>query len=570
MLHSFSDFLRNGGDGQYGLAQRDGHFVGRRVGLSLKSTFPNYSALRSDFGDRLDQVISENTRMLLNALTPPDTVPTITEADLRDVSDAKAEALDTWDARLVSIFCQYQNHQQRLRPLRTAMEERLLRAFAGLVNQLRQEDLGIERYTWRSQDDAKVRDSHAAYSDRVFRWDDPPEGGHPGEAHNCRCHAEPFAHGGQRNVLLAEFAPTAGGIPAVDPTDAIRGLRALTGVGAALLASDLLQDWTEAMRDRRVDDAGARLGVDATTVEGRLAATAYALVQEGISSGLYPVLPKNPEFVRIGAEAAALYELLNPGTILEAGAGGDPAKQRALQDFIEAAGEAFKRGDLRLQEGELAQGWVEAFPELTEDERRLGELPGFTPERIEQWLETYPIEELGLPHDTGSPIPADPTDNVISTPIPEETGPTILAREIGSLSVPDERDLPIDYGSRAIELANENGVQRPREGRAGARYEAATGTTLARPNPADPAYDFIDTTNGERIEVKGPIPAVDGAVPEERLDGLIEATVDEANLQTGADRIVVDAEGLSPAQVERLRQELENRISSDIPVDIMR
>jgi hypothetical protein len=29
------------------------------------------------------------------------------------------------------------------------MEERLLRAFAGLINQLRQEDLGIEQYVWR-------------------------------------------------------------------------------------------------------------------------------------------------------------------------------------------------------------------------------------------------------------------------------------------------------------------------------------------------------------------------------------------------------------------------------------
>jgi len=99
-------------------------------------------------------------------------------------------------------------------------------------------------------------------------------------------------------VVLADFAPTAGGVPALDPTDAIRGLRALTGVGAALLASDALQDWTEAMRDRRVDEAGARLGVDIATVEGRLAATAYALVQEGISSWGYPVLPKNSEFAR--------------------------------------------------------------------------------------------------------------------------------------------------------------------------------------------------------------------------------------------------------------------------------
>jgi hypothetical protein len=66
---------------------------------------------------------------------------------------------------------------------------------------------------------------------------------------------------------------------------------------------------------------------------------------------------------------------------------------------------------------------------LTEGERRLGELPGFTPERIEQWLETYPIDELGLPNNTGSPIPGDPTDTIISTPIPEETGPNIVAIE---------------------------------------------------------------------------------------------------------------------------------------------
>jgi len=203
--HSFSDFLRHGGNGNYVLARHDGRIVGRRAGLSLKSTFPNYSALRADFSERFDPVISENTRMLLNALTPPDTVPTVTEADLRDVSDAKAEALEEWDARLETIFKQYQNHQQRLRPLRTAMEERLLRAFAGLINQLRQEDLGIEQYIWRSQDDAKVRDSHAAYDDRVFRWDNPPEGGHPGEAHNCRCYAEPVAPALQDNVILADF-----------------------------------------------------------------------------------------------------------------------------------------------------------------------------------------------------------------------------------------------------------------------------------------------------------------------------------------------------------------------------
>lgn len=38
--------------------------------------------------------------------------------------------------------------------------------------------------------DGKVRSSHADRDGKTFSWDDPPEGGHPGEALNCRCTAE--------------------------------------------------------------------------------------------------------------------------------------------------------------------------------------------------------------------------------------------------------------------------------------------------------------------------------------------------------------------------------------------
>jgi len=33
---------------------------------------------------------------------------------------------------------------------------------------------------------------HSRYDDKVFDWDEPPEGGHPGQAWNCRCYAEPY------------------------------------------------------------------------------------------------------------------------------------------------------------------------------------------------------------------------------------------------------------------------------------------------------------------------------------------------------------------------------------------
>jgi hypothetical protein len=58
-------------------------------------------------------------------------------------------------------------------------------------------------------------------------------------------------------------------------------------------------------------------------------------------------------------------------------------------------------------------------------------LPGFTPERLDQWLEEYPAEELGLPVDTGSPVQGDPTGNVISTPILDEAGPNIVEARPG-------------------------------------------------------------------------------------------------------------------------------------------
>lgn len=216
MSHGLGNFIRHGGSGQYIIARRNAGIYGYNTGISIKSTFPGYAALRADFEDHLDQAIAENTRMLLSALTPPDTVPIVTAGALRDVADAREEALRQWDARLAAIHDEYSTHPQRLRPLRTGMEERLLRAFAGLINQLRQEDLGIEEYIWRSRDDDKVRDSHAAYDDRVFRWDDPPEGGHPGQAHNCRCVAEPIGFEADSNVTFIDYVPTEDGFPLQD------------------------------------------------------------------------------------------------------------------------------------------------------------------------------------------------------------------------------------------------------------------------------------------------------------------------------------------------------------------
>ena len=47
-------------------------------------------------------------------------------------------------------------------------------------------------YTWRTAGDERVRAGYAAHAGQVFAWANPPDGGHPGTAPNCRCWAEPY------------------------------------------------------------------------------------------------------------------------------------------------------------------------------------------------------------------------------------------------------------------------------------------------------------------------------------------------------------------------------------------
>lgn len=74
-------------------------------------------------------------------------------------------------------------------------------SFQADLNKTRQQAAGIDGYTWRSSGDDRVRDEHFDLNGRKFKWDDPPpsvrtkggglEPGHPGDAVNCRCTAEP-------------------------------------------------------------------------------------------------------------------------------------------------------------------------------------------------------------------------------------------------------------------------------------------------------------------------------------------------------------------------------------------
>lgn len=69
--------------------------------------------------------------------------------------------------------------------------------FNGDLNHMRQTELGIEKYIWRTVKDERVRPYHADLEGTIQRWDDPPvvskdgRRAHPGEDFQCRCQAEP-------------------------------------------------------------------------------------------------------------------------------------------------------------------------------------------------------------------------------------------------------------------------------------------------------------------------------------------------------------------------------------------
>lgn len=74
--------------------------------------------------------------------------------------------------------------------------------FNGELNRIRQTAAGITEYEWSTSKDERVRGnpdgkypgskpSHWHREGKRFRWDKPPEGGHPGIPINCRCVGRP-------------------------------------------------------------------------------------------------------------------------------------------------------------------------------------------------------------------------------------------------------------------------------------------------------------------------------------------------------------------------------------------
>ena len=62
----------------------------------------------------------------------------------------------------------------------------------GKLTELRQLQVGIHKYFWQSSGDVAVRETHQENHGQEFDWaNPPPQTGHPGWDHQCRCAALP-------------------------------------------------------------------------------------------------------------------------------------------------------------------------------------------------------------------------------------------------------------------------------------------------------------------------------------------------------------------------------------------
>lgn len=145
------------------------------------------AARRGRFAARLAEAALANEAMLLDRLG----ALRLSRRDIPKVTAARRDALAAWD-RADALARPASPADPDRAAARRLFEDALVHRFVGRINAERQQPLGIGQHIWRSRDDRRVRPPHARHDDQVFDWDEPPEDGHPGEAFNCRCIAEPF------------------------------------------------------------------------------------------------------------------------------------------------------------------------------------------------------------------------------------------------------------------------------------------------------------------------------------------------------------------------------------------
>jgi SPP1 gp7 family putative phage head morphogenesis protein len=135
---------------------------------------------------------SPSTRYMVESFVKENVplIHSVAEDLLTDVADEINEVFNTgsrWED--LSIALQERFNVTETRANLIARTE--IAKLNGQFNQVRQENLGVEEYIWRTVGDERVRESHRILDGTRHRWDKPPAVGHPGADFQCRCMADP-------------------------------------------------------------------------------------------------------------------------------------------------------------------------------------------------------------------------------------------------------------------------------------------------------------------------------------------------------------------------------------------
>ncbi len=155
-------------------------WLGPVIDQFAKSNAKLVGSVTEDFIDRLDRRISDRMREGLR----PEEIAKEIERDF-----VSSQGIEAKRAR---------NRAKLIARDQTA-------TLQGDVTRIRQQQLGIRRYVWRTAKDERVRSSHKAREGETFVWGKPigPQlrkkglkvdtiDGPPGRPINCRCYAEPL------------------------------------------------------------------------------------------------------------------------------------------------------------------------------------------------------------------------------------------------------------------------------------------------------------------------------------------------------------------------------------------
>lgn len=181
----------------------------KMIKYTIEVSRPLATKIVADTQKEVDKQIASHTKSILGV----DLTPFYRGADIQDEIDKQIEAnvaliksipsqyTDKLEALVMNALQTGQTNEELAQEIKklghsTDNRARLIAAdqmgkINGAINKKRQESMGVEKYDWQDSNDDRVRPLCASHHGKTFRWDTPPEGGHPGQKIKCRCTALP-------------------------------------------------------------------------------------------------------------------------------------------------------------------------------------------------------------------------------------------------------------------------------------------------------------------------------------------------------------------------------------------